>query len=414
MKKLNVKIHFNNDQSYNAGTLFLSEKTGKFHFDYDKSFISTGLNISPFNLKVDSISHVAQSNPDFYDLHGVFADSLPDDWGRRVQDLEFSKIGIDDPTAIDRLAFIGRYGIGALCYEPSHEFELGEQIVTHADLRKATQRIIEGNCEEVTEQLLHSGGSAGGMRPKFLVDLDIINLDKMRYTTGRPDGNFFPVIIKTPGKDGDRYQRIEYTYSRIAKNCGINIPDTYLITGPKSDQAFFVIKRFDVLEKGERLHVHTYAGLHGLNFREVSHDYSDLLRTIQEISRDHNQVIEAYRRMVFNFIGYNCDDHLKNFSFVMNKKGEWSLSPAYDMSYSTGRQGYHAMSLNGVRSNATVKDFEKMARNFNVKTWKEIVSEICEGFKEFPSLAKKFGIPEKNRDTVNNKIKENIKRIEKI
>jgi serine/threonine-protein kinase HipA len=280
-------------------------------------------------------------------------------------------------------------------------------------LRKATQKIIEGNCEEVTEQLLHSGGSAGGMRPKFLVDLDIVNLDKMRYTTGKPEGSFFPVIIKTPGKDGDHFQRLEYTYSKIVKNCGINIPDTYLLTGSKSENAFFVIKRFDVLENGERLHVHTYAGLHGLNFREASHDYSDLLRTIQEISRNHSQVVEAYRRMVFNYLGYNADDHMKNFSFTMNKKGEWLLSPAYDMSYSTGKQGYHSMSLNGIRNNATVKDFEKMAENFNVKTWKDIVFQTCEILKEFSSLAKKFGVPVKKIDIVKDKIKENVKRIEK-
>jgi serine/threonine-protein kinase HipA len=413
MKKLNVKIHFDQNHSFDVGRLFLSEKTGKFHFDYDMSFVGKGLHISPVNLKMESISHVAQSNSDFYDLHGVFADSLPDDWGRRVQDLEFEKIGILDPTAIDRLSFVGKYGIGALRYEPSHDFSRGQDIVTHADLRKATQKIIEGNCEEVTEQLLHSGGSAGGMRPKFLIDLDIVNLDKMRYTTGNPDGNFFPCLIKTPGKDGDHYQRIEYTYSKIAKECGIIIPDTYLLTGQKSNQAFFAIKRFDVKENGERLHVHTYAGLHGLNFREDSHDYSDLLRTIQDISKDHNQVIEAYRRMVFNYLGYNADDHMKNFSFTMNKRGEWLLSPAYDMSYSTGRQGYHSMSLNGIRNNAMVKDFEKMAMNFNVKTWKDIVSQTCEKLREFPSLAQKFGVPEKNIDIVNNRIKENVKRIEK-
>ena len=413
MKKLNVKIQFDAKHSYNVGRLFLSEKTGKYHFDYDQSFLSSGLHISPFNLKTDSVSHVAQSNADFYDLHGVFADSLPDDWGKKVQDLEFYKMEIDDPTAIDRLAFVGKYGIGALCYEPSREFGLGEEIVTLADLRKATQRIIEGNFEDVTEQLLHSSGSAGGMRPKFLVDLDIYNMKEMRYTTGKPEGNFYPVIIKIPGKDGDHFQRIEYVYSKIAKSCGIDIPDTYLLTGPKSKQAFFVIKRFDVLENGDRLHVHTYAGLHGLNFREQSHDYSDLLRTIQDLSRDHSQVIEAYRRMVFNYLGYNSDDHMKNFSLTMNKKGAWSLSPAYDMSYSTGRQGLHIMPLNGIRHNATIKDFERMAENFNVKKWKDIVVSTCECLKEFPAKAKEYGLNERYLNIVNNRIKENVTRIER-
>ena len=117
MKKLKVKLHFNNNHSYDVGNLFLSEKTGRYHFNYDKSFIGSNLHISPINLRLDSTSFVAQKNENFYNLHGVFADSLPDKWGRRVQDIEFEKIGVFEPTAIDRLAFIGRYGIGALRYE---------------------------------------------------------------------------------------------------------------------------------------------------------------------------------------------------------------------------------------------------------------------------------------------------------
>ena len=260
---------------------------------------------------------------------------------------------------------------------------------------------------------MHSGGSAGGMRPKFLVDLDTKTLDKIRYTTGKPEGDYYPVIIKIPGKDGDHYQRIEYAYSQMAEKCGINIPDTYLLTGAKSKQAFFAIKRFDILGNGERLHVHTYAGLHGLNFREESHDYSDLLRTTQDLSRDHSQVVEVYKRMVFNFLGYNNDDHMKNFSFTMDKKGEWSISPSYDMSYSSGKQGFHSMSLNGIRHNATLKDFEKMAKNFNVKEWKEIVGKTCDCLKSFPSMAHECGIDKKHTDIVDNRIKENVKRIDK-
>ncbi|MDD5672777.1 MAG: type II toxin-antitoxin system HipA family toxin [Chitinivibrionales bacterium] len=413
MKSLNVKIHFDDKNSYTVGRLFLSELTGKYHFEYDKSFLSAGLEISPVNLGLGSAAYLAQRNADFYDLHGVFADSLPDDWGKKVQDLEFYKIGINDPTAIDRLAFVGRYGIGALRYEPSENFEEGKNVVSLADLRKAAQKIIEGNFEAVTEELLHSGGSAGGMRPKFLVDLDIKNHEKIRYTRGNPEGPYFPVIIKTPTKDGDHYQRIEYSYLKMAHLCGIDVPDTYLLIGEKSKLAFFAIKRFDVLKTGERLHVHTYAGLMGLNFREASPDYSELFRTTADLTKDHSQVIEAYRRMVFNYLGYNNDDHTKNISFVMNKKGEWSLSPAYDIGYSPGRQGFHTMSINGIRQNATVKDFEKIAGNFNVKDWKKIVVKIIDTLKNWPSIAQKNGVPEKYKDIVNHRIKENLKRIAK-
>lgn len=413
MKSLQVKIHFNEETSYVVGKLYLSELTGKYHFEYDKSFLSAGIEISPMTLAVSGKSYEAQRNEDFYDLHGVFADSLPDDWGKKVQDLEFYKIGKHDPTAIDRLTFVGRYGIGALRYEPSKEFGEGISIVSLADLRKATQRILEGNAEEVTEALLRSGGSVGGMRPKFLVDLDIKNLNKIRYTTGRPDGGYHPVIIKTPLRDGDQYQRIEYAYSTMARESGINVPDTYLLIGEKSKRAFFASKRFDILENGERLHIHTYAGLHGLNFRVATPDYSELLRTCHDLTRDHSQVIEAYRRMVFNYLGYNNDDHTKNFSFTMDKKGRWKLSPSYDMSYSTGRQGFHTMSINGIRQNATVKDFEKMAANFNVKDWKNIIGKSCDCLKKWKSIAAKTGIADKHKNIVYQRIKENVARIDK-
>lgn len=414
MKSLQVKIRFNDELSFNVGRLFLSDLTGKYHFEYDKPFSSTGIEISPINLAVSGKAYEAQRNEDFYNLHGVFADSLPDDWGKRVQDAEFDKMGISDPTAIDRLAFVGRYGIGALQYEPSKEFgDEGKRIVTLADLRKAAQRILEGNAEEVTETLLRSGGSAGGMRPKFLVDLNISDLETIRYTTGRPDGEYFPVIIKTPLKGRDHFQRIEYAYSQLAAKCGINVPDTYLLIGKKSKQAFFAIRRFDILESGERLHVHTYAGLHGLNFREATPDYSELLRTCHDLTRDHSQVVEAYRRMVFNYLGYNNDDHTKNFSFTMDKKGIWKLSPSYDMSYSTGREALHTMSIQGIRKNARVSDFGKMAENFNVKEWKTVVSTTCDCLKEWDAIAGTAGVPQKNRSMVNQRIRENVNRIMK-
>jgi serine/threonine-protein kinase HipA len=251
------------------------------------------------------------------------------------------------------------------------------------------------------------------MRPKFLIDLNISNHSNIRYTTGIPKDNFSPVIIKTPGKDEDHYQRLEYLYSQLAKKCDINIPDTFLLTCTTSKMAFFAIKRFDILENGDRLHAHTLAGLHGINFSEISFDYSDLLRTTQDISRDHRQVVEAYRRMVFNYLSNNKDDHTKNFSFVMNSEGNWTLSPAYDISYSPGDAGLHSMSINGIRRNASLKDFEKMAKIFNIKSWKEIVAHISEILKCFPAFASKLNISRKYSRIVNDRINEHVRRVDK-
>lgn len=410
MKKLNVKIDFGN-VCHDVGTLYLSEKMGRHAFSYNKEFISKGLEISPYRIPLGNDTFSADKNSDLYDLHGVFADSLPDEWGKKVQDVEFQKIGIYEVTAIDRLAFVGGYGIGALKYEPSQEFKKGYDIVSLADLRKATQQILSGEVDNVTTQLLRSGGSAGGARPKFLVDLDLKNLSIIRYSTGKPDGDMFPVIIKVPGKREDQYQRIEYCYSLMGKEAGLKVPDTYLLTGNKSKLSSFAIKRFDIDDKGERLHTHTFAGLLGLNFREVNVDYSELLRVTSDLTRDHREVVEVFRRMVFNYLGCNKDDHAKNFSFVMNKSGQWLLSPAYDIGYSSGESGLHSMAINGLRRNATLKDFEKMASNFEIKDWKDIIVRTCEVLKTWPSIAEKYCVPQKYKDSIYERIRESISRI---
>ena len=412
MSHIKVILDFKSE-SHDVGMLYLSEKMGRYAFSYEKSFLSTGLEISPLTMPLGPDTYTAEINPDLYNLHGVFADSLPDEWGRKVQDAEFQKIGLLDATATDRLAFIGPYGIGALRYEPAHDFKRGKEVASLANLRKAVQRILEGKLEDVTNELLRSGGSAGGARPKFLVDLDIKNNTTIRYTHGKPENGMVPIILKVPVKNEDQYQRIEYVYSIMAKNAGINVPETYLLMGEKSNLAYYAIRRFDMSEKGERLHTHTYAGYLGVNYHEATPDYGDLLRTTEELTRDHRNVVEAYTRMVFNYLGCNKDDHAKNFSFLMNKKGEWTLSPHYDMGYSSGQNGLHAMAMNGLRRNATLKNLKRIAEDFDILPWKEIIKKICQSLNDWPILAIKNGVPKRYLDVIQERIKENTRRVEK-
>ena len=412
MNRLNVKLDFRSE-SFDVGTLYLSEKMGRYAFSYEKSFLGPGLEISPLALPLGTNTFTAEKNSDLYDLHGVFADSLPDAWGKKVQDAEFQKIGLLEVTALDRLAFIGANGIGALRYEPAQEFEKGKDIVNLAQLRKAVQNIIEGELEEVSNELLKSGGSAGGARPKFLVDLDLMDHTKIRYSQGILQKGMVPIILKIPNKKEDHYQRIEFVYSIMAKNAGISVPDTFLLEGGKTHRAHYAIKRFDIRDDGERYHTHSYAGYRGINYREARPDYADLLRTTEDLTRDHRNVVEMFRRMVFNFLGCNKDDHAKNFSFIMNKKGDWTLSPHYDMGYSTGENGLHAMAIRGLRRNAAIKDFEKIAEDFDVKTWREIVDKVCNSLKEWPLLAAQNKMPQKYLDDIRERILENIRRITK-
>jgi len=411
MNTINVSINFGSE-NIRVGELYLSADTGRHIFKYEPVFQSSGLEISPLHLPLGNETYIAQQGTNFYNLHGVFADSLPDAWGRAVQDAEFLKIDVDGPTVLERLAFIGLNGIGALNYHPAQKFPKGDEITELATLRKAAQKIMKGNADEISERLLKCGGSAGGARPKFLVDIKEDNHEEIRYTLGEYKGGYIPVLLKVPTFGHDHYQKIEYIYSQIAHNAGLNIPESYLITGQKSDLAFFAMKRFDILPDGTRYHVHTLSGLMDINFRDADISADAFLHTIDNITRDHRQVIEGYKVIAFNYIGSNNDDHTKNFSFLMNSKGQWSLAPAYDIGYSKSLNELHFMRLGGKRRNAEAKDFKNLAENFDIKDWDAIIEKILTEFEKWPAMAKDCGIPEKHINKLDNKIKENSKRIE--
>jgi len=410
MNKLNVLIDFGKG-SFPIGSLYLSLSSGRYVFAYDKLFLSYGLEISPYKLPLSSDTVAAELNSDLYDLHGVFADSLPDDWGKKVQDSEFQKIGRLEITALDRLAFVGKYGIGALRYEPAQDFKDGYEIVLLADLRKTAQLVLAGHVEKVTDALLHSGGAGGGARSKFLVDIDVQSPENIRYSQGLPEGNYFPAILKVPVRSIDVYQRIEYAYSQMASKAGIIVPDTFLLESGKRKSAYFAIKRFDITPDRKRLHTHTFAGLLGVNIREGSPDYTRFLRVTEELTRDHRQVVEGFRRMVFNYLGANLDDHAKNISFAMNELGKWSLAPAYDLGYSTASNGLHSMAINGKRMNPTMDDFEQVAESFDIKDWKQIIEKIAKTLSEWPWYAEKAGVSDKFIKSIRERIKEQCGRV---
>ncbi len=412
LTKLNVKIDFGGESVYSVGTLYYSKDKATNIFEYDPKFFETGFEISPIELPLESDVFEAGRDKDFYSLHYVFADALPDKWGRDVQDIEFEIIGVIHPTPLQRLAFIGKNGLGALTFEPPQKFEEGQTITDVAKLRKDTQKIIEGDVSHVSKELLKIGGSAGGARPKFLVDYNL-QTKKLRYTRDSHEGMFIPVILKVPfnnNEDPDRFQKAEYCYCQMAKYADINVPDTYLIPDNEGNVAF-AIERFDVKPTGERLHMHTLSGIIHKNYTDRDTTYNDLMETIVEYCESDTDMIEAYRRMVFNVIGANQDDHGKNFSFVMNSKGEWNLSPAYDISHSPGDG--QLMSVNGKKQSLTFHDLEKFANDYAIQDYKSIIKDVIGSLKNWKSLAEDNGIPAKLTGDIERDIRENINRIEK-
>ena len=405
MKKLKVILNFR-QVSYEVGELFLSDKLGRYIFNYNSQFLSSRLELSPYTMPLGEKTFVAERNEDMYNLHSLCADALPDEWGRRVQDAEFEKIKKFDVSALERLAFIGSYGMGALQFKPQQTFSSGLQAVELADLRKASQQILSGNVDKIVEQLFRAGGSAGGARPKYLLDMNNNELNNIRYTTGELEEGWTPIILKVSGNKGDHWQRIEYSYFKMAELAGIDVPSTLLLS-ENDEKVHFAINRFDINKSGERYHTQTFAGLTGVNFRDTVLDYSRLFRTTAELCLDKEQVKEVYRRMVFNYLGSNKDDHAKNFSFLMDSTGRWFISPAYDLSYSSGEMGLHAMAANSKRRNLTLKDFEKIADNFDIVDWEKIVKKTKKAFENWQEIAGMCGVPKKYIINIQERITEN-------
>jgi serine/threonine-protein kinase HipA len=409
--ELHVYLNFGKKR-LSVGRLTFIKSENRTFFEYSREFISSYLEISPQQLPLGTQTFRAPriTGPDdpLHGLHGVFADSLPDRWGLKVQDIHFKRIGIDNPSALDRLAFVGQFGIGALQYEPAMRInDYGKNIVEISTLRKSAIGIIEGSADKISDKLLKHGGSAGGMRPKFLVNM---HPDKNTFSYGiEPLSGEIPCIIKVPVEKTEDYQRIEYSYSVLAKKAGIKIPDTYLIES--KGQFYFAIQRFDVNTGGSRFHTHTLAGLMGIDFGTKSIDYRDAMKLTLALTKDKREIAELYRRMVFNIMGHNCDDHAKNLSFLMDEDGVWKLSPAYDMSYSRSRDDVHEMSTNGKTYNHTKEDFRVIAREFNIKEWKNILLDVGAALKKWPQTAEKANVPADRIESVGKAINRHIQEI---
>ncbi len=409
MNKMQIFLNFRHI-SYTVGELFLSEKLGRYVFNYDPAFLSSGLELSPYILPLGEETFIADRNNDMYNLHSLFADALPDAWGRKVQDAEFQKIGMHTVSALERLSFVGDYGMGALQFKPQQSFPSGVQAVELAQLRKVSQRIISGDINGIVEQLFRAGGSAGGARPKYLVDMKNDGSNLIRYTTGELEEGWTPIILKVAEKNGDHWQRIEHCYFKMAEIAGIKIPATWLLT-EKGGDAHFAITRFDIDEYGGRYHTQTFAALLSINFRKAAIDYTRLFRTVAELCLDKEQVTEVYRRMVFNYLGSNKDDHAKNFSFLMDRTGRWYLSPAYDLAYSPGEQGLHAMAAAGKRRNLKLSEFEEIAGDFDIREWRTIVNKVKEALGYWRGIANQHKVPKRQIDIIHERISGNLNRV---
>ncbi len=392
---LNIALDFGEDPIY-VGRL--ASKGGRIYFEYDAGFIKHKLEISPFNLPLKF--GVQSFDPTLFEgLPGVCNDSLPDGWGRLLLDRSLRAKGImpDGFSVLDRLAHVGHTGMGALIYEPDCS-EGAEHGTINLDLlAEQSRQIIAGNSEEVFQKLLALNGSSAGARPKAMIG---VNKDKSNIIQGIQDlkPGYSPWLVKFSNNlDGRDAGAIEYVYSLMAREAGLEIMDTHLFTAEKST-GYFATKRFDRLARGKRMHMHTASGLLHSDFRVPALDYQDLIKATMVLTRDIREAQKMYGLAVFNVLSHNRDDHAKNFSFLMNKAGKWRLAPAYDLTFSSGPGGEQSTLVMGEGKDPGVKHLLKLAKTADLSKTKaqHNIDKAMAALAGWSALAKAHGISKAN------------------
>jgi serine/threonine-protein kinase HipA len=344
MRKLDVRLQLGGEP-VTVGTL--AERERRIFFEYAEGFLRSGLQISPIHLPLRAGLHEGPPTP-FSGLPGVFADSLPDGWGLLLMDRAFRQRGVsrETVTSLDRLAFLGTRAMGALTYHPPADAEESFGAAVELDeMAEQAERLLAGSAEEVLPELLRAGGSPGGARPKVVVGFREED-GAMVSGAGPLPAGFRAMLVKFGARaDVADAGAVELAYSRMAAAAGIRVPPARIFSTPGGGR-YFAADRFDRLG-GERRHVHTLAGLLHADFRLPSLDYEAYLRATLHLTRDQTEVVEAFRRMVFNVLACNRDDHARNFAFLMEPDGTWRHTPAYDLTFSSGPGGEHTMSVAG-------------------------------------------------------------------
>ena len=390
MKK--IQVFLNHKKRLKVGILLY--KNRKIFFEYDKEFLKSSLELSPYKLPLKE--GVFECNDVTFDgLWGLFNDSLPDGWGRLLIDRHLRKLGINlhEVTALDRLSYIGKFGMGALSYEPEEELEntLLEKIILD-DLAEHSHEILKGSSEELLGELLSLGGSSGGARPKVLVQLDERKKQIVHGSKELQKGFLHWMVKFASSSDGKEIGAVEYAYSLMVRDAKLDMPKTTLLHDKKG--SYFACERFDRVGD-KRVHMQTVAGLIHSDFRYPSLDYDDLLALSFHLTKSAIEQKKVFRLACFNLFSYNRDDHAKNFSFLMNERGEWSFSPVYDITYSSGPGGEHSTMYLGEGRNPSREHLLKLAEKHQIKDGAKIMEEVRVSIGKWREFAEVAGISKK-------------------
>ena len=408
-----------------VGAIIWDENKQLASFQYDENFLGTGTDLAPLKLPIANGSRVYEfpelrpKNPEFdtfKGLPGLIADTLPDKYGNQLINAYLAQNGrpANSMNPVEQLCFIGTRGMGALEFEPSElkvakrsfNIEL-DTLVQAAQKMLGKREHFETNLDKDENQammeILKIGTSAGGARPKAIIAYNEKTGQVKSGQTVAPKG-FEHWLIKLDGVSdaqfGDSlgYGRVEMAYYLMAKEAGVEMMESRLLE--ENGRAHFMTKRFDRVGSAEKLHVQTFCAMQHFDFNEVgAFSYEQLFQTMRMLRLSYPDAAQMYRRMVFNVLAKNCDDHTKNFAFTLPQNGQWKLSPAYDVCYAYRADSQwvsqHALSINGKRKDFTLEDLLTVAKAMNIKKPKQIIDEVSVVVQRWPEFAEQTGVSER-------------------
>ncbi len=390
LERLNVSLRFAEETVIPVG--ILAQKGRDSLFQFSDSFLASPLPISPLRLSVRPGVHVFTAGEGL-ETFGVFEDSLPDGWGRRIIDSRFMKRHGRLPGILERFASLCGDGMGALVFEPAEPFDAEEAAQFRLDaIARNAWDFDEGKIEETLPALRRAAGSSGGARPKANVLFNSVTNSVIAPCLTEGNG-FEPWIVKFNTRaEGKGAGALEYAYAELAAGVGADVPPHRLVE--TSAGRFFATKRFDRLHGGGRLHMHSAAGLLHADFRIPGNEYSLLFKLTAALLRDETAQKELFLRTCLNVLLHNRDDHLKNFSFLMDARGRWSLAPFYDFTFSSGPGGWQTLSVAGEGANPGEADLMRLAREVDLPESfaREAIERAKSAKARLPELCRDLGI----------------------
>lgn len=408
-----------------VGAVAWDSDSGVASFEFESSFADNGWDVAPIKMPIESAQNIF-SFPELRDvsfkgLPGLLADVLPDKYGNMLINAWLARNGrpANSLNPVEMLCYIGTRGMGALEFEPA--MPAGKNAATKVELDSLIDmatKILSGrqdfttnltaNEEKALMDILKIGTSAGGARAKAIITYNPSTGEIRSGQADAPKG-FSQWLIKFDGVTDNQlgvtsgYGRVEMAYHLMIKDCGIEMTECRLLE--ENGRAHFMTRRFDRPVGKEKLHVQSFYAMQHYDFNDVlSFSYEQLFQTMRQLRLPYPQAEELFRRMVFNVLARNCDDHTKNFSFIMTKSGEWKLAPAFDMCHAYRPEStwvsQQSLSVNGKRKDITASDMLEVARNMSIKKPETIIRQINSVVKKWSQYADKMRVKEDLRDAI--------------